>query len=674
MGVELRGSREDNVWTKAEGKGHQHGFELKEHLESKNAITLPDILELSAAKYGEQFCIGTRKLVERKKFDEGGKSLEKLVLGEYQWKSYREVQDMVTKVAAGVQALGFKKGDRILIFAETRAEWFVSAIGCLRFGLTVVTLYTNLPDSGVVHGIEETEVDTVLTSYDLYQRVLSILPQCSRVKRLILFEDQLEGVGNVTAPTTVQVIPFENLLTLGKPEDLDDESKPSGQDSAIIMYTSGSTGQPKGVEITHNNIFYAFIAYTIQADLCQEDRYIAYLPLAHIMELITEVALVSLGVTLAYSSPLTLTSNSPKIAKGTEGDARVARPTALTAVPLILDRIIKAVTVNVEKQGRLKSTLFKGALRYKQNNGLSFTGRLLDLIIFNKVKAELGGSVKMMVVGGAPLSSQTHSMIRAMFGCTLQVGYGCTESTACITSMDSDDTRTGHVGPPNPYVKVKLVNWEEGDYRISDKPRPRGEIVVGSPCVAQGYFKLPSETEESFYAEDGTQWFRTGDIGEFDETGVLYVIDRKKDLVKLKHGEYVSLGNVESKLKTSSLVENVCVIAKSSEDHTVAIIYPSMIALRKLAKDNFKNLDEEISTDKLCVNSQIVESFLCKLKSHGKQAGLGRWDMPQKIHLTTVTWTPENGLVTAALKLKRKSIHNYYEDQIKALYKKPEIL
>lgn len=664
--VESRGIRKGNIWTKVEDNGFKHGYELKSFLESRNSITLPDILEVSAEKHENTLCIGTRKLLSRKNIESNGKQLEKLELGEYTWKSYREVQNEVLKVTSAVASLGLQSKERVAIIAETRAEWLTSALGCLRYGLAVVTLYINLNDTGLVHGINETEVDTIFTSSDIMCRLVKILNRCSKVKNVIVFEDQLDGIGNGKVDQHVKVIPFQEFLTLGTEQDFS-KNKPKENDTAIIMYTSGSTGNPKGVEITHKNVFYSFIAYTIQANLNSSDRYLAYLPLAHVMELVTEIALLSLGVTIAYSSPFTLTNNSPKIMKGTLGDARVAKPTAITAVPLILDRIIKTVSVNVEKQGKLKAKLFKHALRFKKDHEASLTSRALDIIIFNKVKAELGGSVKMMVVGGAPLSPQTHSMIRTMFGCTLQVGYGCTETSACISSMDSDDVRTGHVGPPNAFVQVKLRDWEEGDYRITDTPRPRGEIVVGGPCVTSGYFKLPSETSESFYVEDGVQWFRTGDIGEFDETGVLYVIDRKKDLVKLKHGEYVSLGNIESKIKTCSIIDNICVYADPCEEYTVAIILPSQSYLEKIAAENGLT---DVSIDKLCVESQIKQIFLEKIQAHSKQYGLGKWDIPQKVHLTTLVWTPDNGMVTAALKLKRKDIYKEYEQEINAMYNK----
>ncbi|CAL4099749.1 unnamed protein product, partial [Meganyctiphanes norvegica] len=211
------------------------------------------------------------------------------------------------------------------------------------------------------------------------------------------------------------------------------------------------------------------------------------------------------------------------------------------------------------KQGNLKKIMFREAVRYKQTNGNSFGCKLLDRIIFNKVKAELGGQLRYLVVGGSPLSPQTHTNIRTMFGCTIQVGYGTTETAASVSSMIATDARPSNCGPVNLGVYVYLEDWEEGGYKVTDKPRPRGEIIVGGDSIARGYLNMPEETAESFFEKDGIRWFRTGDIGEFDEAGCLCIIDRKKDLVKLKHGEFVLLGNIEALLKTQGIVDNICV-------------------------------------------------------------------------------------------------------------------
>ncbi|XP_042225672.1 long chain acyl-CoA synthetase 8-like [Homarus americanus] len=665
MGVEKGGVlNDDGYWIKGDG-GHKHGFTLLEDLKKVNAITVPAILEYAANSHGEAPCMGTRKLKARLRILENGKKLEKLHFLDYVYLSYKEVQEMVVKFSDGIRNLGMSSGDRIAMFAETRAEWYVAAVGCLRSSLSVVTLYTNLPNESIVQSLKETEVNTLITSYDLLPRVIKLIQECALITRVIVIEDQLDGIGSVQdVPEQVTILPFQEVLKLEASMPL---VSPKADDIAIIMYTSGSTSHPKGVELTHANIFSSITAYCVQADLRLGDRYLAYLPLAHVMELATETALMAMNVTIAYSSPFTLTNSSAKIFKGTSGDARVARPTCMSAVPLILERIIKGVYRVIEDQGHLKAKIFSEALKYKQRKvGPSLAVKVLDALVFKRVKEELGGELRMLVVGGAPVSPEIQNKIRALFGCTVQVGYGATETAACISSMDTDDIRTGHCGPPNYGVLLSLRDWEEGGYLTTDKPNSRGEIVVGGPMVSRGYFRNSEKTEEVFFEKDGVRWFKTGDIGEVDETGILHVIDRKVDLLKLNNGEYVSLGNIESKLKTHSLIESICVCAYSGAKHVVAIIVPFSDSLIKIGV-KLGHMEDATMQD-LCSDMKVKKAVLDELLAHGKKQGLGRWDLPAAIFLTPEPWTPESGLVTAALKIKRAPIKARFQLEIDNMY------
>lgn len=658
---------ESGYWGKGAG-GHKHGFQLLEELKGAGATTLPAILSYAAKKHGDAPCMGTRELLGREHIVENERKMEKLRLGDYHFLTYREVQEQVERFAAGLASVGTGQTGRIAMFAETRAEWFMAAMGCLRLRLALVTVYTNLGDDDIVTSLNETEVSLVVTSHDLLARTLLILPRCPLVKHVIVMEDQLDGVGAPDSlPEGVKVQGFKDVLKAGEAEDAVAAASaielPSGSDLAILMYTSGSTGRSKGVELTHDNIFYAIIGYTIQADLGLGDRYLAYLPLAHVMELATEIALVALNVTIAYSSPNTLSAMGTKVMKGCQGDAEVARPTCMNAVPLILDRIIKGVTKKVEEQGFLRARFFREVLRLKQNTP-AFCGKVLDAIIFNRIKAVLGGELRMLVVGGAPLSPDTHAKFRALFGCTVQVGYGATETAASICSMDTDDPRTGHVGPPNYGVQIRLKDWEEGGYHITDKPHPRGEILVGGPMVSRGYFRLPQETEQVFTEEDGIRWFLTGDIGQFDETGVLRIIDRKKDLVKLRTGEYISLGTIEMKLKTHSVIDSIFVYAYPGAENCVAVIVPNEQQLRKLTNPK----DNEVAFANMCKDTQVVATLLKDLQAHGKKQGLGRWDIPAALYLSPDPWSPESGLVSPALKNRRKALTDHFKSEIDALY------
>ncbi len=234
-----------------------------------------------------------------------------------------------------------------------------------------------------------------------------------------------------------------------------------------------------------------------------------------------------------------------------------------------------------------------------------------------------------------------------------------TETTACCGVTSVYDRTTGRAGAPLMNVKVKLVNWEEGGYTTKDKPYPRGEIHVGGDIVATGYFKNEEKTKEEFYDdEDGVRWFRTGDIGEVHDDGVMKIVDRKKDLVKLQHGEYVSYGKVESILKTCQVVDNICLYADPERDYLVGVVIPD----KKIFGEVMGDKDASVSAPKAAAKVQAA------IADFGKKNGLAAFEIPSKLVLTDDEWTPDSGMVTAAFKIRRREIVAKYRQKIDKIY------
>merc|ERR1719414_2616781 len=229
----------------------------------------------------------------------------------------------------------------------------------------------------------------------------------------------------------------------------------------------------------------------------------------------------------------------------------------------------------------------------------------------------------------------------------------------------SELSSVGKVGPPNQKAQLKLVNWEEGNYRVTDKPNPRGEIIIGGSFVTDGYYLMEEKTKEDFYTQYGKRWFKTGDIGQMEADGTLKIIDRKKDLVKLQFGEYISLGKVESVLKTCPIVENVCIYGDSMKSFVVALVTPDRKQLSELAK-KFDKQDMDVS--KMCHDKDITGAALRELINHGKKFRLEKFELPGALTLLDDIWLPETGLVTAAFKLKRKPIEQKYAADIDRMY------
>ena len=449
--------------------------------------------------------------------------------------------------------------DSIVLYAETRAEWIMAAFGAFSQSLVVATMYTNLGDEAIIHGLNETGVTLVVTSHDLLPKFQTFLAHCPKINTIVVMEDQLFPTETSGYKSGVKIIYFKSVVKLGETSSIPTVA-PSSVSPAIIMYTSGSTGVPKGVVLTHGNLISTTTCIMFMEPFYPEDVYIAYLPLAHVLELLSECTMMLFGGPVGYSSPNTMTDLSTKVKKGQKGDASILKPTIMCVVPLILDRIYKNIIDKVNQRGIHFQNAFDFFYHYKlyriKNNQNT---PILDKIVFNKFKALLGGRMRFAITGGAPLSPETHQFIRVCLGLILVQGYSLTETTCTGTCMESEDKSTGYVGAPMAGMEMKLVNWEEGSYRVTDKPRPRGEIIIGGSSVAKGYFKNDEQTKEEFYDEGGNRWFRTGDIGEMYDNGSLKIVDRKKDLVKLQLGEYVSLGKVEAQLKTHPFVDNICV-------------------------------------------------------------------------------------------------------------------
>jgi len=503
-----------------------------------------------------------------------------------------------------------------------------------------------------------------------YQNLKKILQLTPRVKTLIYMEDKLAKTVTSGYKDDVQLLSYKSILDMGSRFTATESNIPESIDIAIIMYTSGSTGLPKGVNLSHANLITTLKAFTDAISIDHEnDVFMGYLPLAHVFELLSELSCLYCGIRIGYSTPLTMIDTSSKIKRGTKGDASILKPTIMTAVPLILDRIYKGVNEKISHGTTLQKTLFKFAFEYRRKwMERGFQTPIMNMLVFKKTRALIGGRLRFILCGGAPLSPDTHTLIKICLCEIVQQGYGLTESSSCGCGMSKDDMSTGRVGPPLTVNDLILASWEEGSYRITDKPYPRGELILGGDNISPGYYKNPVKTKEEFFEQDGKWWFKTGDIGQLEFDGSIRIIDRKKDLVKLQGGEYVSLGKVESLLKTCPIIDNICVYGNSFHMYTIALIVPNQHHLKEIAKKlNIVNINE-LSNEQLFANKILKQAVVDELAAYGKKNKLERFEIPTAILLCDDVWSPDNNLVTAAFKIKRREIYNKYKTHIDEMY------
>ncbi|XP_071215997.1 fatty acid CoA ligase Acsl3-like [Salvelinus alpinus] len=630
--------------------------------------TLDKVFEDASRRFPDRDCLGTREVVmEEDERQSNGKFFKKVILGQYRWLSYAETHRAAACFGIGLAALGQRAHNNIAIFCETRAEWVIAAQACFMQNFPLVTLYSTLGGPAITHGLNETEVSHIITSRELLEtRLKFILLEVPRLQHIIVVDNTPTKWPGY--PRGISVHNMATVQELGaKPENVCQERKqPVPSDIAVIMYTSGSTGVPKGVMISHSNIIAGITGMAERIpNLGENDTYIGYLPLAHVLELSAELVCVAHGCRIGYSSPQTLADQSTKIKKGSKGDTSVLQPSLMAAVPEIMDRIYKNVMTKVEEMSSAQRTLFTLAYNYKlEQLSQGRSTPLCDNLVFKKVRSLLGGKTRVLLSGGAPLSAATQRFMNVCFCCPVGQGYGLTETCGAGTISEMWDYSTGRVGGPLVCSEIKLKDWVEGGYHITDTPTPRGEILIGGPNVTMGYYKNESKNQDFFVDENGQRWFCTGDIGEVHPDGCLKIIDRKKDLVKLQAGEYVSLGKVEAMLKNCPLIDNICAYANSDEMYVIGFVVPNQKHLLLLAEQYLIRG----SWEELCDNAAMEEVVLQVITEAALSAQLERFEIPRKIRLSPDPWTPETGLVTEAFKLKRQQLKSKYQDDIERMY------
>ncbi|CAH1758289.1 7416_t:CDS:2 [Entrophospora sp. SA101] len=641
------------IGTKVEGESRIRRSQLSPDklIESpeEGVETLYDVVQRSVKKYGDRKnAFGYRKI---EKIVEEEKEITKIVggvekkelktwkyfqLSGYYWLTYNDIDQEIRTIGAGLIKLGLNKGSKITIFAST--------------SMTIVTAYDTLGEEGLLHSMNEAEVDGMFANADLLPMVKKVAGRCPTLKFIIYDGDAkgtvLQELSN--AHPDLRLLTLNELKELGKDHPIN-PNPPQPQDICCIMYTSGSTGNPKGVILTHANLVAAIggtnkhLGHLVQDD----DSLLAYLPLAHVLEFVVEHVCIWWGVTLGYGAIRTLTDTS---VRNCLGDIRELKPSLMTGVPAVWESIRKGVLSKIHASSPTLQRIFDIAFTTKGwLMGKGLPTRPFDVLVFNKIKEQTGGRLRFALSGGAPISKETQEFLCITL-CPILQGYGMTESCG--------------VGTPVPCIEVKLVDVPDAGYKSTNTPNPQGEVWIRGPVVTQGYYKNEKVTKETF-TEDG--WLQTGDIGEWKPNGSLSIIDRKKNLVKLAHGEYIALEKLESVYKSTLFVSNLCVCADSYQSRPVALIFPIEAQIRKLATE--KNI-AETDFEELCRNQEIANSVLQACLDKAKKADFKPAEFLSAVTLVHEEWTAQNGLLTAAQKIKRKDLEQKYQADIDRMYGK----
>ncbi|KAJ7574878.1 hypothetical protein C8J56DRAFT_1017249 [Mycena floridula] len=638
--------------------------------------TTCDIIQYAARTHGSKNALGWRDIVE---VHEEEKQVKKMVegkevsetkkwkyfqLSDYKYLSFIELKDAISEVSRGLVELGVEKDQVFNIYSQTSLHWQLMSHGCAAISVTIATAYDTLGPEGLKHSLNEPECVGLFTNAELLPTLYNVLKDTPTVK-LIVYDGEASSslISDLHAVREdIRVISCTELRELGKTKSMDTVTAraPTKDTLACIMYTSGSTGAPKGVCITHSNLVASVGGawLLLGHHLTREDSYLAYLPLAHVLEYIVEIIIIFSGMPTGFGRVKTLTDASVRKCKG---DIAEFKPSIMVGVPAVWETIRKGIISKVNSGGTIKKNVFNGAMAAKKS-GIPGVSQLADSVVLSGVRAATGGRLRIAMSGGAALSRETQEFLNVALVTMLQ-GYGMTETCGMCAILPPELMQYGPVGLPVPSTEIKLIDVPDAGY-VSTNANPQGEVALRGPSVTKGYYKRDDlNNDKDIFTEDG--FLRTGDVGQWNPDGTLSLIDRIKNLIKLAGGEYIALERLESVYKACNFVSNICVHASADATQPMAIIIPHESNLRHGLDSSLAGEDLET----LCKNPKVVELVLKACNGVGKKNGFKPQEQLQNIVLTPTEWTPESGLVTAAQKIQRNKIAKHYKKEIDEVYK-----
>ncbi len=581
--------------------------------------TLVELMEKATQEHAANEALGTRKGP-----------------GRWEWIHYRDLKKMVDEARGGLAALGVQKGDKVAIISNNRVEWVVTAFATYGLGAVLVPMYeAQAPEEWKFILNDASGKVVVAATEAIYQTIRGFGGEVPSLTRVIC----------LNAPSS-EPDSFAQLLETGRnsPAPL---APVIPEDQAAQLYTSGTTGQPKGVQLTHKNLSTNVLASCSRFDFGPGDRSLAFLPWAHAFGQTAELyTFIYFGAALAINDEIpNLVANLSEV-----------RPTILVAVPRIFNRIYDGVNKQMaEKPGFIRKLFKTGralSARIRQGERLSLTQKLThslaDKLIFEKVRAKFGGRLRFVVSGSAALNTEVAEFIDAL-GIDVYEGYGLTETSPVVSVNYAGNRRIGSVGKALPGIEIRIDHSATED-------STSGEIIVSGPNVMTGYYNRPEENAQVLLP-DGS--FRTGDMGYIDRDGFLFITGRIKEQYKLENGKYVVPSPLEEELKLSPYIANV-VLYGENKPHNVALVVADVPAIEGWAKHH------GIALGNLETNPEVKELLMGQLERYSKS--FKGYEKPKDLLIITEDFTTDNGLLTPKLSVKRPNVIAKYGAALKKLY------
>jgi long-chain acyl-CoA synthetase len=562
--------------------------------------------------------------------------------------SYGEVARRVRELALGLFDLGIRKGERLAIWSENRPEWNIADLASLAVGAIDVPIYATQTPGQVEYILTDSGARAIFVSAAFIKDAVALKQKLRSLEHVIAFDDEQGATVGSSVVTSESLIDRGRAL-FGKEPDLYDSlwRAAAPEDLATLLYTSGTTGDPKGVMLTHRNLTRcALNCYHWLSLEGRRDVALTYLPFTHIFERDVWYLYAYSGAVVNYAESI------DAVAK----NLAEVRPTVMTSVPRMFEKIYARIVERGASAGFPKKQIFLWSLGVgrrwaeRKNRGesvgfwLGLQHEVADAMVFKKWRAAVGGEIRCFISGGAPLAPEIAYLFTAA-GLPILEGYGLTETSPSISCNTEERNRIGTVGPIIDNVSVRIAE--------------DGEILVKGDTVMKGYYNRPLENEEAF-TPDG--WLRTGDIGHLDADGFLVITDRKKEMIKTSGGKYIAPQQLESLIKSSRFVSQVVVVGNARK-FASALIVPNMELLRSYA--GLKGIRYTSDSD-LLAGARVRDLMQRQVDKYTSE--LARYEKIKKVALLEHEMTTESGELTPTLKPRRKVIEKKYAAIIDRLY------
>jgi len=558
--------------------------------------------------------------------------------------THKELAQRVVAAAVGLRELGIRPGDRVSILSETRPEWAIADYACLCAQAADVPIYPTLTAKQTEYILKDSgAVGVFCSTAEQVAKALEVKSHLPALQHVIAFEPEAKRPGVLTL---AELEARGHAAAAKYPRAREEALAVSPDAIATLIYTSGTTGEPKGVILTHNNLWSNVQAALQVMALTDQDECLAMLPLSHVYERMVDYTLMDAGVIINYAE--SFDKVGPNLLE--------VRPTIVLSVPRLYEKVYARVLENALSGSALKRKIFFWAKQAGDDwatlaldqrpipAGLAFKRRIADRLVFSKLRARTGGRIRFFISGSAPLSPE---IAKFFFSAGLPVleGYGLTETSPVLTLNPLTRPKIGTVGPVVPGVQLKIA--------------ADGEVLAKGPNIMQGYYNKPEATAEAIDAEG---WLHTGDIGELDADGYLKITDRKKDLIKTAGGKYIAPQPIENQVKLNKFVANA-VLLGDKRKFSIILVVPNYEALEAWAKGEGSSFSSRRELIALPAVQQKMEAEV-----NARLGDLARFERPKKVVLLEQDFTIESGELTPTLKVKRRVVEKNYQELIDRTY------